>query len=299
MRKVLASILELFLVSLIASVHFSSLEDLKGVVSNFLKEARSEVQVVAYGVNDRDIIAILEDLERMGVIVKVVGEKVSGGLEAYVDTADTLLHAKYIVLDKKRVLFGSANFTRNGLGRDLNAVMIFDSEKVSTFFSSVTEWLIKGVEPLRSLKTNFGTFLLIPFVDGEKEISRILRKAKKSIKLCYYAFSDEDIFALLKYLSSRGVSVKMILDDWIESSRLSRLRWGGFDVKIVENPLLHHKFLIVDDKILVFGSANLTESGLHKNVEVIFETQEKDVVRDFIEEFERLWEDETIQGFRI
>ncbi|HIP92772.1 MAG TPA: phospholipase, partial [Thermotoga sp.] len=48
-----------------------------------------------------------------------------------------------------------------------------------------------------------------------------------------------------------------------------------------------------------FGSANLTESGLHKNVEVLFKTQERDFVKDFIEEFERLWEDGFIQGFRF
>jgi len=299
LRKALTSILELLLVSLVASVHFSSLENLKKIVSDFLKKAEYEVQLVAYGVTDADILALLKNLENKGIDVKVVGESVSGRLKAFVDTAESLLHAKYIVLDRGKVLFGSANFTKNGLEEDLNAVMILDSEKVSAFFSSITEWLIKGVEPLHSLETDFGRFLLVPFVDAEEEISRILRRARKSVKLCYYAFSDEDIFALLKYLSSCGVSVKMILDDWIESSRLSKLRWGGFDVKVVEKPLLHHKFLIVDDKILVFGSANLTESGLHKNVEVIFETQKKDVVRDFIEEFERLWENETIQGFRI
>lgn len=299
MRKVLTLILEFLLVSLLASAHFSTIDNLKEIVLDFLKEANDEVHIVAYGINDEDVIKSLEELENAGIIVKIVGEKVSGKMNAYIDIERSLLHVKYIVLDGKKVLFGSANFTKSSLEENINAMIVFDSEKVSYFFSNITKWLTEGTEPLNYLKTDFGTFFLIPFVDGEAEIFKILKKAKKSVKLCYYAFTDEDIFAFLKYLSSRGVKIKMILDDWIESSRLSKLRWGGFDVKIVEKPLLHHKFMIVDDKILVFGSANLTESGLHKNVEVLFKTQEKDFVKDFIEEFERLWEDEFIQGFRI
>lgn len=299
MRKVLTLILEFLLVSLLASAHFSTIDNLKEIVLDFLKEANDEVHIVAYGINDEDVIKSLEELENAGIIVKIVGEKVSGKMNAYIDIERSLLHVKYIVLDGKKVLFGSANFTKSSLEENINAMIVFDSEKVSYFFSNITKWLTEGTEPLNYLKTDFGTFFLIPFVDGEAEIFKILKKAKKSVKLCYYAFTDEDIFAFLKYLSSWGVKIKMILDDWIESSRLSKLRWGGFDVKIVEKPLLHHKFMIVDDKILVFGSANLTESGLHKNVEVLFKTQEKDFVKDFIEEFERLWEDEFIQGFRI
>jgi len=299
LRKVLTLILELLLVSLLASAHFSTIDNLKEIVLDFLKEASDEVHIVAYGINDEDVIKSLEELENTGIVVKIAGEKVSGKMNAYIDAERSLLHVKYIVLDGKKVLFGSANFTKSSLEENINAMIVFDSEKVSYFFSNITKWLTEGTEPLNYLKTDFGTFFLIPFVDGEAEIFKILKKAKKSVKLCYYAFTDEDIFAFLKYLSSRGVKIKMILDDWIESSRLSKLRWGGFDVKIVEKPLLHHKFMIVDDKILVFGSANLTESGLHKNVEVIFETQKKDFVKDFIEEFERLWEDVFIQGFRF
>ena len=299
MRKVLTLILELLLVSLLASAHFSTIDNLKEIVLNFLKEASDEVHIVAYGINDEDVIKSLEELENTGIVVKIAGEKVSGKMNAYIDTERSLLHVKYIVLDGKKVLFGSANFTKSSLEENINAMIVFDSEKVSYFFSNITKWLTEGTEPLNYLKTDFGIFLLIPFVDGEAEIFKILKKAKRSVKLCYYAFTDEDIFAFLKYLSSRGVKIKMILDDWIESSRLSKLRWGGFDVKIVEKPLLHHKFMIVDDKILIFGSANLTESGLHKNVEVLFKTQERDFVKDFIEEFERLWEDGFIQGFRF
>jgi len=299
LRKVLTLILELLLVSLLASAHFSTIDNLKEIVLNFLKEASDEVHIVAYGINDEDVIKSLEELENTGIVVKIAGEKVSGKMNAYIDTERSLLHVKYIVLDGKKVLFGSANFTKSSLEENINAMIVFDSEKVSYFFSNITKWLTEGTEPLNYLKTDFGIFLLIPFVDGEAEIFKILKKAKRSVKLCYYAFTDEDIFAFLKYLSSRGVKIKMILDDWIESSRLSKLRWGGFDVKIVEKPLLHHKFMIVDDKILIFGSANLTESGLHKNVEVLFKTQERDFVKDFIEEFERLWEDGFIQGFRF
>ena len=299
MRKVLTLILELLLVSLLASAHFSTIDNLKEIVLNFLKEASDEVHIVAYGINDEDVIKSLEELENTGIVVKIAGEKVSGKMNAYIDTERSLLHVKYIVLDGKKVLFGSANFTKSSLEENINAMIVFDSEKVSYFFSNITKWLTEGTEPLNYLKTDFGIFLLIPFVDGEAEIFKILKKAKRSVKLCYYAFTDEDIFAFLKYLSSRGVKIRMILDDWIESSRLSKLRWGGFDVKIVEKPLLHHKFMIVDDKILIFGSANLTESGLHKNVEVLFKTQERDFVKDFIEEFERLWEDGFIQGFRF
>jgi len=95
------------------------------------------------------------------------------------------------------------------------------------------------------------------------------------------------------------VEVYIITDEWFESSRLRELPLETFHVLEVREPLMHHKFLVVDGKTLITGSANFTESGFHRNVEVMFETSNREYVESFEEEFNRIWRGYFVQGVRF
>ena len=56
---------------------------------------------------------------------------------------------------------------------------------------------------------------------------------------------------------------------------------------------MHHKFAIVDKKLLITGSLNWTLQGIYGNSENVIVTNHDDIVYPFVTEFEKLWESFT------
>ena len=53
---------------------------------------------------------------------------------------------------------------------------------------------------------------------------------------------------------------------------------------------MHHKFAVVDGRRLITGSLNWTLQAVQANKENILITEEPDLVRPFIQEFQKLWD---------
>lgn len=58
----------------------------------------------------------------------------------------------------------------------------------------------------------------------------------------------------------------------------------------VSDNLMHHKFVIIDDDILITGSANWTMQALFGNTENIIITNHSVLVKRFVDEFKKLWD---------
>ncbi|XP_028341226.1 mitochondrial cardiolipin hydrolase-like [Physeter macrocephalus] len=54
---------------------------------------------------------------------------------------------------------------------------------------------------------------------------------------------------------------------------------------------MHHKFAIVDKKVLITGSLNWTTQAIQNNRENVLIMEDEEYVRLFLEEFERIWEE--------
>jgi cardiolipin hydrolase len=52
---------------------------------------------------------------------------------------------------------------------------------------------------------------------------------------------------------------------------------------------MHHKFAIIDKKILITGSANWTLQAFFGNYENLIITNRHEFVNSYIHEFEKLW----------
>ncbi len=80
----------------------------------------------------------------------------------------------------------------------------------------------------------------------------------------------------------------MVLDDWcLENRSVARFPMDQFEVVFLKD--VHHKFAIVDGEILITGSANMSESGYHRNFEVLFVSDYEDLVGRYEEYFESIW----------
>lgn len=54
---------------------------------------------------------------------------------------------------------------------------------------------------------------------------------------------------------------------------------------------MHHKFAIVDGRMLMTGSLNWTTQAIQNNRENVLVVEDDEYVKAFLDEFERIWEE--------
>lgn len=123
-----------------------------------------------------------------------------------------------------------------------------------------------------------------------------LSSSKLSVDLCIYIFTQSNFADILRHLHKNNVRIRIIAD-LIEGdaygNQLEHLRSLGIMVK--SNPrgtgtLMHHKFVVLDNKIVMTGSFNWTNKAITNNFESVIVTSSQEVVQPFIHEFQELWD---------
>ena len=137
--------------------------------------------------------------------------------------------------------------------------------------------------------------LFFPKNQSLPELVKYLNSAKKSIDLCLYMITCHDLgqAVLNRMESSDNVRVRLIADHsfaHVKGSLVSELRKRGAFVRIKESDfLMHHKFAIVDDDLLLSGSFNWTMQAASGNQENVIVSSEPEIVRPFCEHFTKMW----------
>lgn len=103
-----------------------------------------------------------------------------------------------------------------------------------------------------------------------------LALARREILVAMYYFTDPDYSRALIAAHQRGVTVKVVLDRSQRrrsDSQARRLLAAGVAVRFdADHQIFHHKFAIIDSRILITGSMNWTRASDTRNAEnlVIF-----------------------------
>ena len=135
------------------------------------------------------------------------------------------------------------------------------------------------------------------FSPGEtclKRIRTLFRQARQSADVCVFTVTDDRITEQIVAAHRRGVRVRLISDNdksFDRGSDVEMLERSGIEVRIDRTEHhMHHKFALFDRKLLLTGSYNWTRSAAEYNEENLIVTDHQVLLRDFSEEFERLWE---------
>lgn len=132
------------------------------------------------------------------------------------------------------------------------------------------------------------------FTEIEKTILANLKVATSSINIAVAWFKNPVFYNLILEKQKNGVNVQIILADDISNFTNSLLDFQEFinsngSIKISRFPaLMHHKFCIVDKRLLITGSYNWTLNAEHKNIENILLIKELGIIQAFEDEFMRL-----------
>ena len=124
-----------------------------------------------------------------------------------------------------------------------------------------------------------------------------LNSAKSILKICVFTISDDLITAAIIQAKHRGVNVLILTDNdklYDLGSDIIQLAKEGIVTRIDNTSNhMHHKFMIVDDQILVNGSYNWTRSAANYNQENIIVSREQSLINLFNKEFDKLWKEMT------
>ena len=127
----------------------------------------------------------------------------------------------------------------------------------------------------------------------QKAIIRNINQAEAFINIAMYVFTDREIALSLLDAQKRGVKVRVYLDrSQIESSySVSRLLvQKGIKVRIsTNNYIMHHKFAIIDNRLLLTGSYNWTFSANNRNDENLMVIDDPEIIEIFQNQFVNLW----------
>ena len=122
------------------------------------------------------------------------------------------------------------------------------------------------------------------FSNIKAEIISNLNKATKEIKVAVAWLIDEDIIRVLTQRKKAGVEIKIAISNSVENFQNNKkfkayLHLQG-QLFVATNKLLHHKFCIIDDKIIVNGSYNWTYQAVSNEENILVITLDNELKED-------------------
>ena len=120
-----------------------------------------------------------------------------------------------------------------------------------------------------------------------------INKAKKTIDIADYELTSREIVQELVIVKERNVKIRIVLDKAQEKLAYSKGRYllkRGFEVRYdTGSGLMHNKFAIIDDNILITGSFNWTASAEERNEENLLILTDQEVIKAYKKRFEYLF----------
>jgi len=127
----------------------------------------------------------------------------------------------------------------------------------------------------------------------QKEIIKNINQAQAFINIAMYIFTDREIAIPLAKAQERGVKVRVYLDQDQVDYQYSQSRFlvqRGIKTRIsANNYIMHNKFAVIDNRILLTGSYNWTFSANNRNDENLMVIDDPEIIEIFQNQFVNLW----------
>lgn len=135
-----------------------------------------------------------------------------------------------------------------------------------------------------------------------REIISRIDDAKSSVYIAMYFFTSRPIAQALVKAKDRGVDVKVCLDKEqpaYEYSKSEYLRNKEINTRLVGGSgIMHHKFCVIDEHMVITGSYNWTARADLENDESLVVINSREIVKKFLKEFNQLWQGEKIDTYK-
>lgn len=134
------------------------------------------------------------------------------------------------------------------------------------------------------------------FSPGERcraRLIELLASSTRTADVCVFTLTDNELAGALVRAHRRGVRVRVLTEDDTTAepgSDINGLAADGLEIRRETGEgLMHHKFVVVDDRILATGSYNWTEKAARMNFDNLVVVDDTRLVRPFADQFEKMW----------
>jgi len=263
-------------------------DDLTVSFASGIAGAKESVLLIVYTLTDPTIIKALKKKSEEGVNVRVITDamespyvtsKLGSSLTMNRRFSKGRMHQKILVIDRKVSWIGSANMTSESLRMHGNLVNVIKSvplaERIEAKALTMEMKANNSYFPHEEFSIGGQLVELWFLPDDPKAVQRIkdiILSAKESVRIAMFTWTRMDFAHAVIEAANRGVNVEVVMDGNQGKGASSRivdlLKNSKVKVSLSRGkPLLHHKFLYIDQSMLVNGSANWTRDAFNKNDE--------------------------------
>ena len=226
------------------------------------------------------------------------------GIEVRSDTRSALMHNKFWIFDNQIVWTGSTNITENGIFKQDNNTIVIQSPALAAMYEREFQEMWDGkFGPTSPSQLNEqttivnGSQVVVVFTSEdpalEQAIIPVVKSATKSIRFLTFSFTDFPLAEAMIERSKNGVDVAGVferLGSDTAASELKTLICANVPARRDGNSnFLHHKVIVIDERIVVTGSMNYSTNAEDSNDENVLIIDNAEIARLYIQEFERVW----------
>lgn len=283
-----------------------------------LEAARERIELVSFEYNLPSISAALTRARARGVTVRLALDRESlhhpamarwagmveeAGIPVSWQQSDGFLHSKFVIIDRRVVWTGSWNATINDTYRNNNNLLRISAPQVVANYVAEFERMAAGrfgnakggptPYPLVRLP---GATIATYFSPHEPVRSRVLeqlQRARTRIDVLAFSFTDTAIADALIARQQAGVPVRVVFEARNANgsgAQYGRLLDAGLEVLKDGNCYtMHHKLMIIDERVVITGSYNFTGRAEDVNDENLLIIDDPTLARAFTVEFARVY----------
>ena len=281
-----------------------------------IDDALFSIDLAIYDLNLWSIRDALLDAHQRGIAIRIVTESdnldrpelqalQSAGIPILGDRHQALMHNKFIIIDGYQVWTGSMNLTLNGAYHNNNNLVQIKSTRLAENYTVEFEEMFlddlftsfspaNTPHPVLTLEgVQIETFFA-PDDHPQSRITELINSAQHSIHILAFAFTADSIAQAVNAAHQSGLDVRGVIETGQadnSGSDVESLQDAGVDLRLDGNPRnMHHKVIIIDSQIVIFGSYNFSRSAEERNDENLLIIHSAELAAEFEAEFDLIYQ---------
>ncbi len=251
-------------------------QDIKLTFLQALNQANQSIFLSVYGITDSEILATIRKKTSENFPISVeydpsasapLKKLLPSSVHIHPIKTSGLMHRKIILVDKAQVFLGTANLTPTSLHHHANFVVGLYHPQLAAFLEcpTATSYFFK-------VERQQGELYLLPdpLKTGFSRLIDTINRAKRKITIAMFTLTHPEIGEALSCAKRRGIAISIAVDAYTargaSKKMIQTLEKQGISLFLSQGKeLLHHKWAVIDEEILVMGSANWTKAAFSKN----------------------------------